>query len=43
VYTSGRTCATCNDGITRVVHYRWNGAVPVMVETSPPPQDWPTA
>jgi LppP/LprE lipoprotein len=43
VFTSGRTCATCNDGITRVVHYHWNGVVPVMVETSPPPQDWPTA
>lgn len=43
VYTSGRTCATCNDGTTSVVHYHWNGVVPVMLETSPPPQAWPTA
>ena len=43
VFTSGRTCATCNDGMTFPVHYHWNGAQVVMVETPPPAQDWPTA
>lgn len=43
VYTSGRTCATCNDGATFPVHYHWNGLMPVMVEPIPPPQVWPTA
>jgi len=43
VYTSGRTCATCNDGITKVVRYHWNGVTSVMVDPIPPAQDWPTA
>ena len=43
VYTSGRTCATCNDEITKVVRYHWNGVTSVMVDPIPPAQDWPTA
>jgi hypothetical protein len=43
VYTSGRTCATCNDGKVLPVRYVWNGVTAVMVDPNPPPQDWPTA
>ena len=43
VFTSGRTCATCNDGTTFPVHYHWNGITAVMVESIPPAQVWPTA
>jgi hypothetical protein len=43
VLTSGRTCATCNDGATFPIHYHWNGFTAVMADPIPPPQDWPTA
>ena len=43
VFTSGRTCATCNDGITDAIPYHWNGITAVMTQTIPPAQDWPTA
>ncbi len=43
VMTSGRTCATCDDGTTFPVHYHWNGITAVMVEPIPPNQAWPTA
>jgi LppP/LprE lipoprotein len=41
VYTSGRTCSTCNDGKTYPVRYFWNGVTAVMADPNPPPQDWP--
>jgi hypothetical protein len=43
VYTSGRTCATCNDGKLFPVRYFWNGVTAVMADPVPAPQDWPTA
>ena len=43
VFTSGRTCATCNDGRTFPVHYYWNGVTAVMADPIPPAQAWPTA
>lgn len=43
VFTSGRTCATCDDGTTYPVRYNWNGATAVMADPIPPAQVWPTA
>jgi hypothetical protein len=41
VYTSGKTCSTCNDGKTYPVRYYWNGVTAVMMDPAPPQQDWP--
>jgi hypothetical protein len=41
VAISGRTCDTCNDGAASILHYRWDGARPVMQDPMPPPQAWP--
>ncbi|MDT5092152.1 MAG: hypothetical protein QOH60_1515 [Mycobacterium sp.] len=41
VAISGRTCGTCNDGAASILHYRWDGARPVMLDPMPPPQAWP--
>jgi LppP/LprE lipoprotein len=43
VFTSGRTCATCNDGSTYPIRYFWNGVTAVMADPGPPAQVWPTA
>jgi hypothetical protein len=41
VAIAGRTCGTCNDGAASIVRYRWDGARPVMLDPTPPPQAWP--
>jgi hypothetical protein len=41
VAISGRTCATCNDGAASILHYRWDGSHPVMLDPLPPAQAWP--
>ncbi len=41
VFTSGRTCPTCNDGTSIPVRYKWNGVTVVMMDPIPPPQTWP--
>ena len=43
VYTSGRTCATCNDGKLFSVRYVWNGFTAMMADPILGPQVWPTA
>ena len=41
VFTSGKTCAVCDDGIKTPVRYQWNGVTVVMVDPIPPNQAWP--
>ena len=41
VAPSGQSCPTCNDGTVSILHYRWDGARPVMMDPMPPPQAWP--